>query len=180
MEVHLKEANSEFISELTLGIIPASNEDPAGTPVGTGPFKFVSYTPGQNIVLERYDGYWGTPAYLDQVTFKFVADVETAFTELQAGTLDILNYLTADQVSVLSDDFTIVDGSMNLVHALYLNNDYEPLSNPLVRQALNYAVDRASINDFLFGGASHLIGTHKYAAGAGEILQRRYGRSLQL
>ena len=123
VEVHLKEANSEFISELTLGIIPASNEDPAGTPVGTGPFKFVSYTPGQNIVLERYDGYWGTPAYLDQVTFKFVADVETAFTELQAGTLDILNYLTADQVSVLSDDFTIVDGSMNLVHALYLNNE---------------------------------------------------------
>ena len=87
VEVHLKEANSEFISELTLGIIPASNEDPAGTPVGTGPFKFVSYTPGQNIVLERYDGYWGTPAYLDQVTFKFVADVETAFTELQAGCL---------------------------------------------------------------------------------------------
>ncbi|WNV57176.1 ABC transporter substrate-binding protein [Oscillospiraceae bacterium NTUH-002-81] len=164
VEVHLKEANSEFISELTLGIIPASNEDPAGTPVGTGPFKFVSYTPGQNIVLERYDGYWGTPAYLDQVTFKFVADVETAFTELQAGTLDILNYLTADQVSVLSDDFTIVDGSMNLVHALYLNNDYEPLSNPLVRQALNYAVDRASINDFLFGGASHLIGTHMLPA----------------
>ena len=131
-----------------------------GNPIGTGPFKFVSYAPGENLVMERYDGYWGEKAYLDQVTFKFVADVETAFMELQAGTLDILNYLTADQVSTLGDDFTIVNGSMNLVHAMYLNNDYEPLSNVKVRQALCYAVDRQSINDFLFGGASRLIGTH--------------------
>ncbi len=160
VEVRLKEGNSEFLPELTCGIIPASNEDPAGNPIGTGPFKFVSYEPGQNIVMAKYDGYWGEKAYLDEVTFKFVADVETAFMELQAGTLDILNYLTADQVSVLGDEFNIVNGSMNLVHALFLNNDYEPLSNLKVRQALNYAVDCQSINDFLFGGASRLIGTH--------------------
>lgn len=160
VEVHLSEGNSEFLPELTCGIIPASNEDVTGNPIGTGPFKFVSYAPGENLVMERYDGYWGEKAYLDQVTFKFVADVETAFMELQAGTLDILNYLTADQVSTLGDDFTIVNGSMNLVHAMYLNNDYEPLSNVKVRQALCYAVDRQSINDFLFGGASRLIGTH--------------------
>lgn len=160
VEVRLNEGNSEFLPELTCGIIPEANEDPAGNPIGTGPFKYVSYTPGQNLVLERYDGYWGEKAYLDQVTFKFVADVETAFMELQAGTLDVLNYLTADQVKVLGDEFNIVNGSMKLVHALYLNNDYEPLSDLRVRQALNYAVDRQSINDFLFGGASRLIGTH--------------------
>ena len=67
IEVLLKEGDSEFITELALAVIPASNDDPAGNPIGTGPFKFVSYTPGQNLILEKYDGYWqkGLP-YLDR------------------------------------------------------------------------------------------------------------------
>ena len=98
IEVLLKEGDSEFITELALAVIPASNDDPAGNPIGTGPFKFVSYTPGQNLILEKYDGYWqkGLP-YLDRVEFKFTPDVDTAFMELQAGTIDILKYLTTAQ-----------------------------------------------------------------------------------
>ena len=84
--------------------------------------------------------------------------------ELQAGTIDVLNYLTADQVSALGDQFNIVEGSMHLVHAMFLNNDYEPLSDVRVRQAICYAVDRQSINDFLFGGKSQLIGSHMIPA----------------
>ena len=60
--------------------------------------------------------------------FKFIADVDTAFVELQAGTIDILKYLTAAQAETLGDDYNIVQGSMNLVHAMYLNSAYEPLS----------------------------------------------------
>lgn len=163
--VVLKEGNSEFLAELTTAIIPESNENPGSNPIGTGPFKFVSYEPGQKLVLTRYDGYWkeGFPK-LDQVEFKFVADMETAYMELQAGTLDILNYLTADQVAALGDGYNIVEGSMNLVHAMYLNNAYEPLTDLRVRQALCYAVDRQAINDFLFGGKSKLIGTHMIPA----------------
>ena len=51
VEVHLSEGNSEFLPELTCGIIPASNEDVTGNPIGTGPFKFVSYAPGENLVM---------------------------------------------------------------------------------------------------------------------------------
>lgn len=162
VEIRLGEANTELLADLaTVYIIPASNTDVATNPIGTGPFKFASYTVGQNLMLEKYDGYWqeGYP-YLDEVTFKFVADVETAFMELQAGTLDILNYLTADQVEILGDDFNIATGSMNLVHALYLNNDYGPLQDVKVRQALCYAVDKDAINEFFAGGKSHLIGSH--------------------
>ncbi len=57
IEVTLKESYSEFLPMMTLAIIPQANEDPVKSPVGTGPFKFVSYTPGQNIVMEKYDGY---------------------------------------------------------------------------------------------------------------------------
>ena len=163
--VNLKESYSEFLPMMTIAIIPQSNEDPAGNPIGTGPFKYVSYTPGQNLELEKYDGYWqeGVPS-LDSVEFKFIADVDTAFVELQAGTIDILKYLTSAQAETLGDDYNIVQGSMNLVHAMYLNSAYEPLSKTEVRQALCYAVDRDAINNFIFGGKSHLIGSHMIPA----------------
>ena len=163
--VNLKESYSEFLPMMTIAIIPQSNEDPAGNPIGTGPFKYVSYTPGQNMELEKYDGYWqeGVPS-LDSVEFKFIADVDTAFVELQAGTIDILKNLTAAQAETLGDDYNIVQGSMNLVHAMYLNSAYEPLSKTEVRQALCYAVDRDAINNFIFGGKSHIIGSHMIPA----------------
>ena len=163
--VNLKESYSEFLPMMTIAIIPQSNEDPAGNPIGTGPFKYVSYTPGQNLELEKYDGYWqeGVPS-LDSVEFKFIADVDTAFVELQAGTIDILKYLTSAQAETLGDDYNIVQGSMNLVHAMYLNSAYEPLSKTEVRQALCYAVDRDAINNFIFGGKSHIIGAHMIPA----------------
>ena len=163
--VNLKESYSEFLPMMTIAIIPQSNEDPAGNPIGTGPFKYVSYTPGQNLELEKYDGYWqeGVPS-LDSVEFKFIADVDTAFVELQAGTIDILKYLTSAQAETLGDDYNIVQGSMNLVHAMNLNSAYEPLSKTEARQALCYAVDRDAINNFIFGGKSHIIGSHMIPA----------------
>ncbi|MCD7752176.1 MAG: ABC transporter substrate-binding protein [Lachnospiraceae bacterium] len=168
VSIYLTEANSEFLAQLTVAIIPASNDDPAGNPIGTGPFRYVSYSVGQNLILERNEYYWGDLAYLDQVEFKFIADTETAFTQLLAGTIDILNYLTTSQVQTLetqySDQFNVVEGSMHLVHALFLNNDCEPLDNVLVRQALCYAIDRDEINNFLFGGASEIIGSHMIPA----------------
>lgn len=162
--VTLNEGDSEFISQLTLAIIPDGFED-FTNPVGTGPFKFVSYSVGDKLELAAYDGYWipGVP-YLDSVTFRFLPDVSTALTDLKAGTIDVLNYLTAANVTELenygADKFRIVEGNMNLVHAMFLNNAYEPLQNEKVRQAICYAVDRDAINNFLFAGKSTIIGTH--------------------
>ena len=66
--VNLKESYSEFLPMMTIAIIPKSNEDPAGNPIGTGPFKYVSYTPGQNLELEKYDGYWQEMCIRDRIT----------------------------------------------------------------------------------------------------------------
>lgn len=163
--IHLKEGNSEFLADLTLAIIPKDNADPAGNPIGTGPYQYVSYTVGQKLELKRYEGYWKeNGAYLDTVQFKVIADMNTAVTELKAGTIDVLNYLTASQAASLSSDFTIVEGTMNLVHAMFLNNAYEPFQKLEVRQAMCYAIDRQAISDFLFGGKSRLIGSHMIPA----------------
>ena len=60
--IKLKEPNIEFLSLLTAAIIPYGS-DPAKELIGTGPFKFVSRTPQESILLEKFDGYWGTPAH---------------------------------------------------------------------------------------------------------------------
>ena len=141
VEVHLSEGNSEFLANLTLAVLPKSNEANFETqPIGTGPFKFVSFTPGQSFVVEANEGYWNPELpYLDKVTFKIVADADTALTELQAGTLDVYQYMTEDQASTLTSGFNIVQGSINYVQGLFLNNNFEPFQDVRVRQAINYA-----------------------------------------
>ena len=165
IKVHLKEGNSEFLSELTLAIIPKDSPDPAGNPIGTGPYQYVDYAVGQKLDLKKYEGYWKEDgAYLDTVQFKVIGDLNTAVIELQAGTIDVLNYLTAAQVQALGDEYTIVEGNMNLVQAMFLNNQFEPFQDVRVRQAMCYAINRQEISDFLFGGKSTLIGSHMIPA----------------
>ncbi len=161
IQVYLKEGYSEFLSELTLAVIPESNENPEKNPIGTGPFKYVSYTPGQSLKVEKFAEYRqeGLP-HLDSVEFKITADSDTAFMELQAGTIDILDYLTSAQQKAAGDGCEILQGNMNMVQGMFLNHEYEPLSDLKVRQALCYAVNKEEINGFLFDGKSHLIGSH--------------------
>lgn len=164
--VNLNEPNTEFVYELTCAILPKANEANFATnPIGTGPFKFVSAAPGENLVVEKYDGYWkeGFP-YLDGVTFQVVTDAKMAVTYLNAGTIDIYQYLTADQASTVNSNYNILEGSVNYVQGMFLNNAVAPFNDVRVRQAIYYAVDRDMINDMIFGGKSHIIGTNMIPA----------------
>ncbi len=166
VNVVLREPNSEFIYELTCAIVPEANDaDINSNPIGTGPFKFVSFKPGESLVVEKYADYWkeGLP-YLDQVTFKVVTDTDSAINQLNAGTLDIFQYLTFDQTTTLNQNFNVLEGSVNYVQGMFLNNAVEPFNDVRVRQALYYAVDRDLINEFLFGGKAHVIGTNMIPA----------------
>lgn len=164
VQLTLAEANSEFIYNLSIAILPQANDaNQATNPIGTGPFKVSEFVEGQYLALEKYDGYWQKDLdYVDSAKFKFIADAQAAFLELQAGTIDVLQYLTIDQVQALSDDYNVVESTMMLVHGLFLNNAEGPLQDVRVRQALNYAIDRDAINDFIFGGKSKIIKTHGY------------------
>ena len=167
VKVVLSNPNSEFIYQLTCAIIPEWNEENVNTdPIGCGPFKYASYTPGESLVVVKNENYWKENCpYLDEVTFKIVTDTNTAIMELNAGTLDIYQYLTADQASTVDKDmFDIYEGNVNYVQALFLNNDVEPFDNVLVRQALWYAIDKDLINNMLFDGKSHPISTHMIPA----------------
>ncbi len=159
VQVTVDTPNTELIYSFVTAIIPAgSGEDAEANPVGTGPFSFVSYTPQEGIVLAKNENYWqeGLP-YLDEVDFKIVGSADTALLELQGGSIDIYAYLTDSQANELKDSFNVISSPSNVVQALFLNNDYEPLSDVKVRQAICYALDKDMVNEFVAGGNGTLI-----------------------
>lgn len=164
VQIRLKEPNTEFLAYLTLAILPEDYGGQDTAPVGTGPFKFVSRAAQDNIVLERFEDYWGQPAYLDKVTFKIIENGDSILMSLQSGAVDLFAHLTSTQAAQLGDGFNIEEGTMNLVQAMYLNNAVEPFDNVLVRQALCHAVDRRQILDLAFDGYGSLIGSSMYPA----------------
>ena len=163
--VTLSEANPEFLSSMTLAIIPEGYEDQGTAPIGTGPFKFVSRTAQDSVVLERFKDYWGTPATMNKVTYKVIENVEGLILGLQSGALDLVAHLSPTQTAQLNTaDFHIVEGTMNLVQALYLNNAVEPFTDVRVRQALCYAIDKREVIDMAFDGYGHPLGSSMYPA----------------
>jgi len=162
--ITLKEPSNEFISYMTVAIEPAGYTGQDTKPVGTGPFKFVSRTAQESIVLEKFDAYWGTPAYLDRVTYKVIENAEGLLMGLKSGALDIVSHLSTTQVAQLGEEFTIEEGAMNLVQALYLNNAEKPFDDVRVRQALCYAIDRQQILDIAFDGYGSIINSSMYPA----------------
>ena len=162
--ITISEPSNEFISYMTTAILPADYDQQDTAPVGTGPFKFVSRAAQDNIVLEKFDEYWGTPAYLDKVTFKIMENADSLIMSLQSGAIDLCSHLTSTQVAQLGDDFYVAEGTMNLVQALYLNNAEKPFDDVRVRQALCYAVDKQGIIDLAFNGYGSPIGSSMYPA----------------
>ena len=163
--VTLAEPSLEFIYSLTAAIIPAGSGGTIATDLtGTGPFRFVSYAPQDNLVMEKYDGYWGTPAKLDKVTFKIITDTNALVIGMKGGTLDLILHMPSTLVGEVQDDFTVLQDTMKLVQALYLNNAVEPFNNDLVRQAMYYAIDVDEIIEFVCDGAGVATGTCMYPA----------------
>lgn len=163
--VTLNAPNPDFLSYVSsVSIVPAGYDQQATQPVGTGPFKFVSRSVQENIILERHEDYYGTPAYLDRVTYRIYEDSNALFTALNSGALDLVAHLTSDQVSNLTNGYEVLEGTMNLVQALYLNHAVEPFNDVRVRQALCYAVDVDAMLALTAGGHGTKVGSSMYPA----------------
>lgn len=161
--LHLSEPNTELMSILTLSIIPKDYDQQDTAPVGTGPYKFVSRTAQDSVVLEKFEDYWGTPANIDKVTYKINENSEGLIMGLESGAIDLVAHLTTTNVAELDDsEFNIEVGEMNLVQGLYLNNAVEPFDDVRVRQALCYAIDKQGIIDMAFDGYGFPIGSNVF------------------
>jgi len=166
VEITLKAPNAEFLAYLATtnaAIIPEDYKDQATAPVGTGPFKFVSRSPQENFVMERFDDYWGEKAKLQKVNY-LIMEAGSWVMSLKSGAIDLVAHMTADQVKSVEDQYVIEKDTMKLVQAMYLNHSFEPFSDVRVRQALCYAVDKQAVTDFVLDGYGVPIGSSMFPA----------------
>lgn len=157
-------ANLLFYLTQSQGVIldQAAADTIANDPVGSGPFSFESWTVGDSIVLKRNPDYWGTPAPLETVTFRYINDPNALNNAMLAGDLDILAGVSAPELlsAFESDDrFQVLQGLTNGEVTLSLNGRRPPLDDVRVRQAISYAIDRQAVVDLAYAGYGTVIGT---------------------
>lgn len=140
-------------------------------PVGTGPFKLKELKRGSHITFARNPNYWdeGKP-YLDEVRFDFATDSNSRILSLKDGQAQIADGIPFSQVNSLkgSKAVALQTARIPLFVALWLNHKRAPLADLQVRQAMQYALDKAEINKAIFRGVGTIpnsqLQTLKYDA----------------
>ncbi len=118
-------------------------------PVGTGPYKFLQWKRGQNVVLGINEGYWGAKPQVQKVTYRFVEEPGTRLAGLMAGEFDVITNLLPEFTKKVPKAIHI----LGLEHPIIiLNANGGPTRDIRVRQALNYAVDKQALSEGLFDG----------------------------
>ncbi len=148
----LKRKEAPFVANLAMNfaaiVSPAavekSGEDFRSNPVGTGPFKFVSWQKDDNIVLERNDDYWREKAYLDRLIFKVIPDATARYLALKKGEVDIIDFPSPEDLEDVNSnpDIKVIQQAGLNVGYLAMNCDTEHFADVRVRQAVNYAIDK--------------------------------------
>ncbi len=131
-------------------------EDPEGfvtNPIGSGPYKFVSRTTGSSIELEAYEDYYRGEPSIKNITFEVIPDTATSAIALQTGEI---NFADVDS-SVLAqleanDDIMIQEVETSNFCYVTMNLEQEPFDNELVRQAINYAINRENLVEVCYDG----------------------------
>jgi len=137
----------------------ATTDTLATSPIGTGPYRFVSHTSGSEIVLARNPDYpWGSPKgspIAEQVTYRFVPESSTRVADLASGDADIVIEIPEDQRDAIAGNGgTPVDAPLVGVSFIRLITDEAPFDDARVRQALNMAVDVQGIAEALVSPAA--------------------------
>jgi peptide/nickel transport system substrate-binding protein len=125
-------------------------------PVGTGPFKLKSFTPGQQTVLERFPNYWGEPAKVDTLILTPIPDDTARYNALISGQIDILDTVPYPQLAALKQNsqFTVSSLPSGQWFPMAMRVDVEPFKDVRVRQAMRLAVDRQAIINSAYAGAA--------------------------
>ena len=145
-------------------------------PVGTGPFRFVSWNEGQSVVVERNPDYWGEPAKVDRLEFVVVNNAATRVAMLQSGEVQYIEGLPPQLVPTIEGDadLEVLTAPTNFLRILQLNTTKEPFTDQRVRQALNYAVDKQVLADVAYNGFATVMTSPIPASAFGHVEQPPY------
>lgn len=130
--------------------IHKADADVVNKPVGTGPFKFVSYAKGESIVVEAFADYWGAKPTLKKITFRFIPDPNTRVLALQAGEVQVATEIPRESAkTVATGDLRLVTSKPGAYEAIYVNirgsGDYATGKDKAVREAIAYAIDKKAV-----------------------------------
>ena len=132
-------------------------------PIGTGPYKFISWNKGSKIVLEANENYVGEKVSIDKATFVFISDPNTAIAAMLAGDLDGFPMFPAPEaleIFTKDDRFNVLVGTTEGETILATNNKKAPFNDIRVRQAMAHAIDRNAIIEGAVFGYGTPIGSH--------------------
>jgi peptide/nickel transport system substrate-binding protein len=137
--------------------IVADGTDPVKQPTGTGPLQYGSYKRQQQLVVNRFAGYWGTPAVLDRITFKFLPDNNARRLALEAGDVALILLVSNEAADDLKrKGFSVYVSPPGAYEAMYQNiggnKGYTLLQDRAVRHAIEYAIDREALIAGVFNG----------------------------
>ncbi len=167
LRILLKQRSGGLLQSLAWGafvmVSPQSAANNPVRPIGTGPFRFSGWRRGDSLTLARNADYWGAPAQLDSVTFKFIAEPTAAYAALMAGDVDAFsNYPAPESFAQFAVDprFSVFTGTTEMETVLAFNQREAPFNDVKVRRAISYALDRHAIIDGAMFGYGTPIGSH--------------------
>jgi peptide/nickel transport system substrate-binding protein len=141
----------------------------AENPMGTGPFKFVRWDKGTQVVMERFDDYYGGspdippvgPAQVDTVIFTVIPETSSRIAALQAGEVDIITKVPTDLMSQIEGDPNSEIAMCNGTRSYFvgMNVNKAPFDDVRVRQAMNHAINMNQIVDIMYSGLGTRIPT---------------------
>ncbi len=171
VEIETAKPDPAFVNRLVtpLGfVLPKHYYETVGTdafgqqPIGTGPYRLVSFDASNELVAEAYDGWWAGMAPFSRITWKVVPEYSTRFAGLAAGEYDLIVGVPSDQVDVVAatPGLTVMPVSVenypmfafNMLPTELLPDN--PLQDANLRKAMVSAIDRNAITEALWGDAT--------------------------
>ncbi|MCR2793990.1 ABC transporter substrate-binding protein [Microbacterium sp. zg.Y625] len=125
---------------------PSLSEYAMGHPSGTGPYVFSEWAPGEQLTLTANEDYWGDTGQIDEIIFRVIDDPTARRQALEAGSIDGYDLVgPADTAALEEDGFTMVSRPPFTILYLAFNQAVPELQDPVVREALSYAIDKDAL-----------------------------------
>jgi peptide/nickel transport system substrate-binding protein len=151
-----------FLANLAMG--PAAIVSPSAVkrwghdfgrhPVGSGPYRFVEWIPGDRITLERNPTYWDQPARTRYLVLLSMPDSKQRMQALESGAADVIQQLAPDDLPLvrLHPDLRLAMAPAALVSYLAMNTQRRPLNDPRIRRAIAHAIRTEALVKLVYQG----------------------------
>ncbi|MEP7207382.1 MAG: ABC transporter substrate-binding protein [Casimicrobiaceae bacterium] len=162
-EIVTKKPFPALIDQLSMFFLSApqwtAQNTPATKAMGTGPYDLVEFKNGDHLTLKAKSNYWGEKPKFDTVIFRVMPEDSSRISALLAGEVDLITSFPPSEIKRINDSGSASAGALPSTRFMFVkyNTTIAPFKgNVKLRVALNHAVDRAAINDSLWGGLGRI------------------------